>query len=450
MSNDIKDIIERLAILEGRVTPTTVKHGLNPQQQSVKQLPALFKPKDISPTLSKPPYQKHPMDGWLVGEEEETDEAVVLSKDLAIHDPEGERFANPDAEADVNVAAKWKEVNKLGGVAPTPGWAAGYPKTDNKNVNVNTTGSGATAQAAASNGTDNSVKSQPEKDMGPADVVKALPGMKEGNIPDRIPSTLDVINYKDYVRQMKSEFGDEWTPDPEPMKPYDTKNLGPVKYSQPPVEEELSKMLKRAGVKHTVKEVAPEEQGGSTGGSVEAGTIPHDDINLDADDIPWHASGTLPGEPPALSEAKVEEEKLLDKVRKSLNDYLASVDDKKKDTDIKEKKKDDRDLGKKDKGDKDLLPKHIDEDLVPQTTPPPSPEVNPTYGGGNPTSESIEIGNGRVFEIHGDKHTGFEIRHGNRALKSKFKTLDEARMAIEMFKARSRCHDESADYIEEK
>ena len=48
MSNDIRDIIERLAVLEGRITPTDVKHGLNQQQKSAKQLPALFKPRDIS------------------------------------------------------------------------------------------------------------------------------------------------------------------------------------------------------------------------------------------------------------------------------------------------------------------------------------------------------------------------------------------------------------------
>ena len=73
MSNDIRDILSRLTALEGKLTPVSVKHGLNKQQDSVPQLPALFKPKDISPTLSKKPYQKHPMDGWLVGEEEETE-----------------------------------------------------------------------------------------------------------------------------------------------------------------------------------------------------------------------------------------------------------------------------------------------------------------------------------------------------------------------------------------
>lgn len=392
------------------------------------------------------------MDGWLVGEEEETDEAVVMAKDLAIHDPEGERFANPDAEADVNVAAKWKEVGKFGS-APTPGWAAGYPKTDNRNINVNTTGSGAAAQATMSDTPDNSVKTQPEKDMGPADVVKALPGMKEGNIPDRIPSTLDVINYKDYVRQMQDAFGPDWTPDPEPMKPYDTKNLGPVQYSQPPVEEELNKMLKRAGVKSKVKEVAPDEQGGSTGGTVEPGTIPHDNTGLDSDDIPWHASGTLPGELPALQEAKVDEEKLLDKVKKSLTDYLASVEEKlekKIDRELGEKPAD-HDLGKKDKKDRDLVAKELEEDPTeedPVIQAGTTPLQDPTYAE-SACVKSIALDDGAIFEIHGDEHSGFEIRHGNRSMKSRFKNIDEATSAIEMFRARQQQRNQSQDYVDE-
>jgi hypothetical protein len=68
-SADIRSILDRLATVEeGKLTPVNVKHGLNKQQKSVDQLPALFKPKDISPTLTKKPYQKHPMDGKLVGD----------------------------------------------------------------------------------------------------------------------------------------------------------------------------------------------------------------------------------------------------------------------------------------------------------------------------------------------------------------------------------------------
>jgi hypothetical protein len=68
-SADIRLILDRLATVEeGKLTPVNVKHGLNKQQKSVDQLPALFKPRDISPTLTKKPYQKHPMDGKMVGD----------------------------------------------------------------------------------------------------------------------------------------------------------------------------------------------------------------------------------------------------------------------------------------------------------------------------------------------------------------------------------------------
>lgn len=89
-SSDIRSILERLSQVEGKTTPVSVKTGLNQQQKSVPQLPALFKAKDISPTLTKKPYQKHPMDGYMVGEnalaeamqEVEEDMLSKVKKDL--------------------------------------------------------------------------------------------------------------------------------------------------------------------------------------------------------------------------------------------------------------------------------------------------------------------------------------------------------------------------------
>ena len=235
MSNDIRDIIERLAILEGRITPVDVKHGLNADQKAAKQLPALFKAKDISPTLSKKPYQDHPMDGWLVGEEVD--------------------------------------------------------------------------------------------------------------------------------------------------------------------EEEADKEL--------------------------------------------------------VEEAKVDEEKLLDKVKKSLTDYLQSVEEKlekKIDRDLSEKPES-RDIGKKDNTDKDLVTteQELEEDPTeedPVIQAPTTPVENPTYAE-SACVKSMVLENGAMFEIHGNERTGFEIRHGNRSMKSKFKNIDEATMAIEMFRARQKKNDQSQDYIEE-
>jgi hypothetical protein len=68
MTDPIYGIIERLALIEGKTTPVSVRHGLNAQQKSAGQLPALFKPHNISPTLTKKPYQKNPLAGKLVGD----------------------------------------------------------------------------------------------------------------------------------------------------------------------------------------------------------------------------------------------------------------------------------------------------------------------------------------------------------------------------------------------
>lgn len=68
MTDPIYRIIERLALIEGKTTPVSVRHGLNSQQKGVPQLPALFKPNNISTTLTKKPYQKHPADGYMVGD----------------------------------------------------------------------------------------------------------------------------------------------------------------------------------------------------------------------------------------------------------------------------------------------------------------------------------------------------------------------------------------------
>ena len=68
MSDSIHKIIERLALIEGRVTPVSVKHGLNKQQRDVPQLPALFKPHSISPVLGSKTDPKNPFKGYMVGD----------------------------------------------------------------------------------------------------------------------------------------------------------------------------------------------------------------------------------------------------------------------------------------------------------------------------------------------------------------------------------------------
>ena len=134
-------------------------------------------------------------------------------------------------------------------------------------------------------------------------------------------------------------------------------------------------------------------------------------------------------------EEAVANEDVLEKVKKSFNDYLKSVaDEVKNDSDIKDKKKEDSDLRAKDKTDRDLYPKQVAENDT------NLPEAAPVK------TITNECG---LWEMHGDEHTGFAIRHGNRQLPTRFKNLDEAEMALEMFMTRRKKHDEAQDYIDE-
>jgi hypothetical protein len=225
-------------------------------------------------------------------------------------------------------------------------------------------------------------------------------------------------------------------------------------------------------------------------------------------------------------EESVANEDVLDKVKKSLADYLSNVADEiKQDTDLKDKKKEDSDLKKKDSTDRDLVAKDLDEDhqqlevgdrvmvtgpnhyegefaevaeFSPsgkfvvvkfdngdeasmhlsdvefhddqedvedwedevnedpteeepaEPTAVATPDVNPVLPESTPVKTvTNECG---LWEVHGDMGRGFEIRNGGRAMQSRFKSLEEAEMALEMFAARraqQQLAGDSADYIEE-
>ena len=157
-----------------------------------------------------------------------------------------------------------------------------------------------------------------------------------------------------------------------------------------------------------------------------------------------------------LDETTVAED-VLDKVKKSFADYLSNIADEiKQDTDLKDKKHDDTDIKVKDKQDRDLVAKQTEEvdntelgaalsGVVPAEQPPGEEGVSMKEN----TAVKTVTNECGLWEMHGDEHSGFEIRHGNRKLPTKFKTLDEAELALEMFNARQRKRDEAADYIDE-
>jgi len=113
------------------------------------------------------------------------------------------------------------------------------------------------------------------------------------------------------------------------------------------------------------------------------------------------------------------------------------------------------------------LRQNIDEE--PNQTPAggeaPSGLSNPTYAESIgsapvktvhvPVDEEVGLsgGGGAVLvEIHGDERDGFRICRAGKELPTRFRTLEECEMALEMYMARRKAQhvaDESADYIEE-
>ena len=79
MSDDISKILDRLRMIESDLTPVSVKKGLNKQQKSVPQLPALFKPENISPVLTNQ-SQKKPLGKNMVGDSREP---VALARHMS-------------------------------------------------------------------------------------------------------------------------------------------------------------------------------------------------------------------------------------------------------------------------------------------------------------------------------------------------------------------------------
>ena len=150
-------------------------------------------------------------------------------------------------------------------------------------------------------------------------------------------------------------------------------------------------------------------------------------------------------------------EDVLDKVKRSFTDFIKSVEDTIGDTDIKEKKKGDSDLKAKDRQDRDLIAKKqaVDEadselgsalsGVIPAEQPAGEPGVSIKES--QPiTTVTNECG---LWEMHGDETSGVEVRRAGRSLPTRFNTLDEAKMAIEMFTHRQRKHNEAQDYIDE-
>ena len=162
----------------------------------------------------------------------------------------------------------------------------------------------------------------------------------------------------------------------------------------------------------------------------------------------------------ALEEAMAEiEEDMLSKVKKDLTQYLDRLE---------KKVSIDREL--KDKALDAVQQRQPEEEIeeIADTDPaamqgPSDPgatevahaaelDVDNTLSAPQAPSATFEMADGAALECWGDDHQGYELRHGERALPSRFKNLDDAGMAVKLYQARQRAQqrDSNTDYIEER
>jgi hypothetical protein len=168
----------------------------------------------------------------------------------------------------------------------------------------------------------------------------------------------------------------------------------------------------------------------------------------------------------ALEEAMAEiEEDMISKVKKDLTTYLDKLEKKVSiDRELKDKAQDAVQKGK------------AEEEIEEEIDTDPAAMQGPSDPLDSETAHSIELGvasklnapqapqapqatfemaDGIALECWGDDDSGYELRHGEKRLPSRFKSLDDAGMAVKLYQARKRQQqrpeqDPSQDYIEER
>jgi hypothetical protein len=165
----------------------------------------------------------------------------------------------------------------------------------------------------------------------------------------------------------------------------------------------------------------------------------------------------------ALEEAMAEiEEDMLSKVKKDLTQYLdrlekkvaVSRDLKDKAIDAVEKGKAEEEVeeeidtdpaaihGPSDPGDTEVA-HNIELGIADKLNAPQAPQA---------PQATFEMADGVALECWGDNDRGYELRRGDKTLPSRFKSLDDAGMAVKLYRARRQAQqrDSNTDYIEER
>jgi hypothetical protein len=139
---------------------------------------------------------------------------------------------------------------------------------------------------------------------------------------------------------------------------------------------------------------------------------------------------------------------MLSKVKRTFVDYLERLeDDNKIDSHLVRKAKDELDIA----NDPDPENEEIEEDPTQQdfdVVPAQAPVEDPTLAESPVKTYPME--DGSMLKCYGDEAKGFEIRHGERRLPTRFRNVNDADMAVKIFQKRNNKPQGNQDYLEER
>jgi len=350
MSNDIRSILDRLATVEGR---------LSPAQQRVPQLPALFKPRHIRALGSKTD-PAHPMDGYMVGDSVE---------------PRRTALEEAMAEIEEDMLSKVKRDLTT------------YLDKLEKKVRV------------------------------------------DRDLKDKAQDAVQKGKAEEEIEEFAPPGGDDREPDEEEI----LRQLAAQWWNG--TEQQMAKAQKTLAMMGW--EIGQDESGDDDAGVfvIRAGdengdsymAFNHSDLDLNKDEV---------DEAP-LSQMRDYFSKDVDATKNPVKGpVVARITKQSEDTDPAAMP------GPSDPGDTEVA-HNIELGVADQLNAPQAPQA---------PSATFEMADGMALECWGDDNLGYELRHGKRALPSRFKSLDDAGMAVKLYQARHRAQqrDSNTDYIEER
>ena len=541
MSNDIRSILDRLATVEGR---------LSPAQQRVPQLPALFKPRHIR-ALGAKTDPAHPMDGYMVGDSAEPrrtaleeamaeieedmlskvkkdlttyldrlEKKVAVSRDLkdkavdAVKKGKAEEdldeFASPggdDREPDeeeilLQLAAQWwngteQQMAKAQNTLAAMGWEIGQDESGDDDAGV------FLVRAGDVNG--NSYMAFNHSDL---DLNEEADGVSNPGDPGN-DSIEPMQGYDPKTAGGISNPGDPGNDSIEPMQGYDPKYQPNDRIVDPMEEDELKAIRRLAFGKEELDELdfsgstPPQAQANKLDAAgnqisqakqdIEAGNNVKGAFNaarginqaLDAGgatlgdkaSLAWTGLKAAGSAGLAYMQGKNPQAAAADSVAKSIVSPLSGVDTKQaaataqqyRGPNAKDITKDPQfaklPLAKqqqvtqaqqqiRDMGDDDFA--NVQNFDAKQTAANLASAMKEEQGIANPQAPvaTFEMDNGKSLSCYGNDNEGYELRHGEQALPSRFKNLDHAGMAVKLYQARKRQQqpeqDLGQDYIEER